>query len=183
MNGMCNGFDEATLVVAGDRVGFGSAAQTIICVMRSGGPLYRSISITAGRSWSTPTVIAPHGVSPQFALMSSGILALVYGRPDNYLRFSLDGGRKPPMRRHRRPSRLPVRRLSAGSQAGTFLDPEFCFHKVAVQPYDGGSYDSAIAIPRTDTLLLTYAVSRTPFDMSIEGMYLRVRRKNASEAG
>ena len=55
---MCNGFDEATLVVAGDRVGFGSAAQTIICVMRSGGPLYRSISITAGRSWSTPTVIA-----------------------------------------------------------------------------------------------------------------------------
>ena len=50
MNGMCNGFDEATLVVAGDRVGFGSAAQTIICVMRSGGPLYRSVSISVSIS-------------------------------------------------------------------------------------------------------------------------------------
>jgi len=67
-------------------------------------------------------------------------------------------------------------------QAGTFLDPEFCFHKVAVQPYDGGSYDSVIAIPGTDTLLLTYAVSRTPFDMSIEGMYLTVRRNNATRS-
>ena len=113
--------------------------------------------------------------------MSSGILALVYGRPDNYLRFSLDGGRKPPGADAHRDCQCGA--LVLAPQAGTFLDPEFCFHKVAVQPYDGGSYDSVIAIPGTDTLLLTYAVSRTPFDMSIEGMYLTVRRKNASAVG
>ena len=40
----------------------------------------------------TPQIIAPHGVSPQAILMRpSNILALVYGRPSNWLRFSLDG--------------------------------------------------------------------------------------------
>jgi hypothetical protein len=60
------------------------------------------------------------------------------------LRLSLDGGR-------------------------TFLE-EFCFNKVNVVPYDGGSYDSVIAVPgRRDTLLLTYAVSSSPFEMRIMG--------------
>jgi hypothetical protein len=37
----------------------------------------------AGVTWSTPIAIAPHGVSPQSTVMSSGVLAVVYGRPDN----------------------------------------------------------------------------------------------------
>ena len=104
-----------------------------------------------GASWSTPNVIAPHGVSPQAIFMeNSNILVVAYGRPDNYLRFSLDGGR-------------------------TFL-PEVCYNKVATQPYDGGEYDSVMQIPGTNTLLLTYAVSTTPYDMEIVGMYLNVTR-------
>lgn len=141
VNGMCDGFDEATLAV-GTAIGYGTSSNTVVCVMRSGGPLYRSVSIDAGLSWSTPVLIAPHGVSPQAVTMSSGVLAVIYGRPDNYVRFSLDGGR-------------------------TFL-PEFCFNQVGVVPYDGGSYDSVIIVPGSpDTLLLTYAVSRTPFDMQV----------------
>jgi hypothetical protein len=72
------------------------------------------------------------------------------------LRFSLDGGR-------------------------TFLE-EFCFKKVTMVPYDGGSYDSVIAVPgRPDTLLLTYAVSSSPFEMKIMGMFVSVVRKAAAD--
>jgi hypothetical protein len=82
VNGMCDGFDEAALSVAGP-IGFGTAASTVVCIMRSGGPLYRSVSIDFGATWSSPVVIAPHGVSPQAVHMNSGVLAVVYGRPDN----------------------------------------------------------------------------------------------------
>jgi hypothetical protein len=151
VDGVCNGFDEATLVVAPNAVGYGGAGETIVCFMRSGGPLFRAFSMDGGASWSTPNAIAPHGVSPQAIVMApSNILVLAYGRPDNYLRFSLDGGR-------------------------TFLR-EVCYNKVAVQPYDGGEYDSVIQIPGTDTLLLTYAASTTAYDMQIMGLYINVTR-------
>eukprot|EP01046_Picozoa_sp_COSAG06_P059496 COSAG06_NODE_12325_length_1395_cov_1.211420_1_plen_72_part_00 len=49
-------------------------------------------------------------------------------------------------------------------------------------PYDGGSYDSVIAVPgRPDTLLLTYAVSSSPFEMKIMGMFVSVVRKAAAD--
>ena len=104
----------------------------------------------AGASWSTPTVIAPHGVSPQAVVMRpSNILAVAYGRPSNYLRLSLDGGR-------------------------TFL-PEICYDDPLVHPYDGGEYDSVMQIPGTDELLLTYArCTDSPWDMEILGLTLSV---------
>eukprot|EP01050_Picozoa_sp_SAG11_P005369 SAG11_NODE_374_length_10006_cov_8.964167_2_plen_466_part_00 len=153
VNGGCNGFDEAFLVaVPAPSVGFGTAGQTIACIMRSGGPLYRAFSISGGETWSTPVVIAPHGVSPQAIIMRpSNIMAIVYGRPYNWLRFSLDGGR-------------------------TFL-PEICFDRPPMEPYDGGEYDSVMQIPGTDQLLLTYAhCIDTPFDMEIRGLTLTVTR-------
>jgi hypothetical protein len=53
VNGMCDGFDEASLVVVGpgrrgQGIGFGAGGSTVVCIMRSGGPLYRSVSIDAG---------------------------------------------------------------------------------------------------------------------------------------
>ena len=51
---MCNGFDEATLVVVpAPAVGFGRVGETVACIMRSGGPLYRAFSLDSGHSWST----------------------------------------------------------------------------------------------------------------------------------
>ena len=153
VNGMGNGFDEASLVVIpAPTVGFGRAGQTIVCIMRSGGPLYRAFSLDSGGSWSVPQVIAPHGVSPQAIIMRpSGIMAIAYGRPYNWLRFSLDGGR-------------------------TFL-PEICYDRPPMEPYDGGEYSSVMQIPGTEQLLLTYArCTDNPFDMEILGLTLTVTR-------
>jgi hypothetical protein len=47
---------------------------------------------------------------------------------------------------------------------------------VETHPYDGGEYDSVMQIPGTDTLLLTYAASRSPFDMKIMGLYVNTTR-------
>ena len=62
--------------------------------------------------------------------------------------------------------------LLAGQGGRTFLS-EWCFHHVDVHPYDGGEYDSVIPVGN-DSLLLTYAVSTTPFDMRIVGTLIRV---------
>ena len=48
---------------------------------------------------------------------------------------------------------------------------------MGVIPYDGGSYDSVIPVPGSDTLLVTYAVSTSPFDIKIMGALLSVRRR------
>ena len=39
---MCNGFDEAWLVRVEQAVGYGPRGGTLLCFMRSGGPLYRA---------------------------------------------------------------------------------------------------------------------------------------------
>lgn len=72
----------------------------ILCFMRTGGPspqwatpLYLSRSRDEGKTWSKPVAIADRGVWPNSCRMASGIIALVYGRADNYLQLSLDGGK------------------------------------------------------------------------------------------
>ncbi|MGC9317513.1 MAG: sialidase family protein [Armatimonadota bacterium] len=70
----------------------------ILCFMRTGGsrghytPLYLSTSTDDGRTWSEPRPIADRGVWPNACRMQSGVLAVTYGRPGNWLAFSLDGG-------------------------------------------------------------------------------------------
>ena len=84
VNGVCNGFDEASLVVVPNpvRVGFGAPGETVVAIMRSGGPLFRAFSLDGGNSWSTAREIAPHGVSPQAIVMQpSNIIALVRHHP------------------------------------------------------------------------------------------------------
>ncbi len=70
----------------------------VLCFMRTGGsggkhtPLYLSRSSDDGRTWGKPQPIADRGVWPNACLMQSGILACTYGRPGNWLMFSLDEG-------------------------------------------------------------------------------------------
>lgn len=72
----------------------------ILCFMRTGGsqgakkftPLYMSVSGDDGKTWGEPRPIADRGVWPNACRMQSGILAVTYGRPDNWLAFSLDDG-------------------------------------------------------------------------------------------
>jgi len=73
----------------------------ILCFMRTGGsppkymtPLYLSTSKDDGKTWSKPVPIADRGVWPNACRMRSGVLVVTYGRPDNWLAFSLDDGRK-----------------------------------------------------------------------------------------
>jgi hypothetical protein len=71
----------------------------ILCFMRTGGsggkytPLYLSRSADDGRHWSKPSPIADRGVWPNACRMRSGVLACTYGRPGNWLMFSLDQGK------------------------------------------------------------------------------------------
>ncbi|MBM3501186.1 MAG: exo-alpha-sialidase [Armatimonadetes bacterium] len=71
----------------------------LLCFMRTGGsgpsfsPLYLSVSSDDGKTWETPRPIADRGVWPNACRMADGTLIVTYGRPDNWLAFSLDDGR------------------------------------------------------------------------------------------
>jgi hypothetical protein len=71
----------------------------ILCFMRTGGsggkftPLYLSRSKDDGKAWSKPEPIADRGVWPNACRMKNGVLVCTYGRPGNWLAFSLDVGR------------------------------------------------------------------------------------------
>ncbi len=69
----------------------------ILCFMRcvAGGtirPLRMSISNDSGKSWSMPLPVADRGVMPYATVMQNGVVAVIYGRPYNWLMFSLDEG-------------------------------------------------------------------------------------------
>lgn len=71
----------------------------ILCIYRTGGdrahpsPLYQSRSKDEGKTWGPPERIADRGVWPNTCLMDDGVLVCTYGRPGNWLTFSLDSGR------------------------------------------------------------------------------------------
>jgi len=70
----------------------------ILCFMRTGGsggkytPLYLNRSKDDGRTWSKPFPIADRGVWPNTCRMENGVIVCTYGRPGNWLTFSLDEG-------------------------------------------------------------------------------------------
>ena len=71
----------------------------VLCFMRTGGsggkftPLYLSRSKDDGKTWSQPEPVADRGVWPNSCRMKNGVLVCTYGRPGNWLMFSLDNGR------------------------------------------------------------------------------------------
>ena len=144
-----SGFNEASLVVTDP------STNLIACFMRTGGALYRSLSNTLGNSWSTADPIAAQGVDPvAVRTLQSGVVAVVYGRPGNYIRLSIDGAR-------------------------SFTD-EWCFFNQTHNPYDGAQYDAVVPIPGTDDLLLVYSDSRSSYESAVFGTAIRIET-NASK--
>lgn len=72
---------------------------SLLCVMRIGSylPLCQSRSLDNGATWSKPvplpglTSTESESVDPELQVMSSGVLALSYGRPNDEIAFSTDG--------------------------------------------------------------------------------------------
>ncbi|MCE5308545.1 MAG: glycoside hydrolase [Acidobacteriales bacterium] len=77
-----DGFTEPTFEILENR--------TLVCVMRSEGPMYQSLSSDDGKTWSKPAIIAPNGVYPRLLRLPNGVLALSSGRPGAEVRFSFD---------------------------------------------------------------------------------------------
>lgn len=133
----------------------------ILCFMRTGGnyknrlykPLYMSRSDDNGKSWSNADPVADRGVYPVSCLMENGVIAVVYGRPGDWLMFSLDYGH-------------------------TWIG-HFCLYHGALA-YDAGNYDWILPVA-SDTVLVAYA--RTDPDdpeglkNAIMGTYVTVKRK------
>ncbi len=74
-------------------------AGDLLCVYRTGGsaadpsPMYQSRCEDEGRTWGPPERVADRGVWPNLCLTQDGVLVCTYGRPGNWLTFSLDSGR------------------------------------------------------------------------------------------
>jgi hypothetical protein len=72
---------------------------SLLCLFRTGGnaatpsPLYQCRSTDEGKTWGKPQKVADRGVWPNLCLMKIGVLACCYGRPGNWLTFSLDSGK------------------------------------------------------------------------------------------
>ena len=143
------GFDEPDLLVL--------PSGEVLCFMRTGGrydgrytSLYLSRSIDEGRSWSVADPIADRGVWPNACATSSGVLAVIYGRPGDWLAFSLDQGH-------------------------TWIG-HFCLHQ-GPQPWDCGSYDWVTEVA-PDTLLAVYGQTdpNDPRKSAILGTFITVKR-------
>jgi hypothetical protein len=92
-----SGFNEGTLVTTAEDAKTG--LSTLVCIMRTGGAMYMAISVDSGLTWAAPEPISRYGVAPQAIVVhdpqnksADGILAALYGRPFNFITFSLDGG-------------------------------------------------------------------------------------------
>lgn len=150
-----SGFNEGTLVTTAEDAKTG--LSTLVCIMRTGGAMYRAISVDSGLTWAAPDPISRYGVAPQAIVVrdpqnksTDGIVAAVYGRPFNFITFSLDGGI-------------------------TFL-PEWCFFKSEANPYDGSDYDTIVQVPNSTTLLLVFGNSRSAYSSEVLGAYISVQR-------
>ena len=142
------GFDEPNLLVLPN--------NDILCFMRTGSKvgnsIYMSRSKDNGLTWSHADLITDRGVYPTACLMKNGVIAVVYGRPGDWIVFSADGGQ-------------------------TWIN-EMCLNPQGPVANDCGGYDWVEEVG-PDTLLAVY--SRTsPKDSLISemvGTYISVKRK------
>ncbi len=63
----------------------------LLCMLRTGGPMFQTRSRDGGRTWDKPHQVMDHGVCPDLCLMSNGVLVCSYGRPNAGIMFSYDG--------------------------------------------------------------------------------------------
>ena len=91
----------------------------LLCLFRTGGspaapsPLYQCRSTDDGTTWGPPQRVADRGVWPNACRLASGVLVCAYGRPGNWLAFSLDDGRDRPAQRPSGDEHRSVRRTRA----------------------------------------------------------------------
>ena len=128
----------------------------VLCFMRTGGryegqhtALAVSRSADDGQSWSAPEPVADRGVLPKACRMSNGVLAVIYGRPGDWLAFSRDDGH----------TWIGHTCLNLGTQA-----------------WDCGNYDWIVEVA-PDTLLAAYAETdrNDPRRSSILGTWVTVK--------
>ena len=138
------GFDEPHLLLLTN--------NEVLCFMRTGGrrggALYVSRSKDDGKSWDCADPIADRGVEPGACLMKNGVIAVVYGRPGDWLTFSLDQGE-------------------------TWIE-HFCFNQ-SMEPDDCGNYDWVDEVA-PDTLLVIYnrPDPDDPYKSEIMGTFITV---------
>lgn len=79
------GFSEPAFIVLNN--------GAFLCVMRTGfdTPMYKSISVDGGKTWTKATPFTSNGVDPKLLQLGNGIIVLSSGRPGVQLRFCLDG--------------------------------------------------------------------------------------------
>jgi hypothetical protein len=71
----------------------------LLCLFRTGGnrdrpsPMYQCRSRDEGRTWGKPERVADRGVWPNTCVTRDRVIVCTYGRPGNWLTFSLDSGR------------------------------------------------------------------------------------------
>jgi len=63
---------------------------SVLCLIRTGGPLYWARSLDNGKTWSTPGVFDSIGVWPQLLTLKNGVTLASYGRPGLYVRATAD---------------------------------------------------------------------------------------------
>ena len=87
------------------------------------GPMLRSFSMDAGKTWGIAQAVADRGVTPT-AVMAGNVHVVSYGRPADWLMFSADGG--------------------------VSYSP-WCYHDGGGSRYDGSNYNSVVLLPRGDS--------------------------------
>jgi hypothetical protein len=86
------------------------------------GPMMRSFSMDAGKTWGIAQAVADRGVTPT-AVMAGSVHVVSYGRPADWLMFSADGG---------------------------VSYSDWCYHDGGGSRYDGSNYNSVVLLPRED---------------------------------
>jgi len=81
------GFTEPTVAVLAD----GSLLAVLRTECARTGPMYRTWSEDAGRTWSKPGPFFAFGVLPNLLRLPGGVIVLSFGRPGAHLLFARDG--------------------------------------------------------------------------------------------
>ena len=127
---------------------------SVLCLIRTGGPLYWSRSLDDGKTWSTPRVFDDVGVWPQLLTLENGVTLASYGRPGMYVRATAD------------PSGL------AWGERVTVVQP-------GERSKDTCSYSGLLALD-DDTALLAYSDFNYPDEQGQKRKTILVRRVTVS---
>ncbi len=139
----------------------------LICIMRTGGysPLFKSYSSDYGATWSKPEYIGQSGVSPDLKVLSNGILACSFGRPDVSVMFTSDGNG----------SYWPEKSLvwrNANKKEGLVIGNDYWSYDVI-----GTCGYTGLAEIAAGKVMLVFSAPKDPSDQSIDNPWELEKRK------